>query len=409
MPVPVVIRPVRPGEHRLAADVFRSAIMYAPYSDGEWERAEPSWTGAGSWAAWDGDDCIGHAGYYRFDTFVPGGRSLPTAGLTRVGVLPTHTRRGALTQLLTTLLRSARDEGRPLANLRATEAVIYGRFGFGVSSESEVVEIDPRRARPVAGVAPGARRLVPRSRWLEVVPPLYDRLATTRPGAISRPEWMWARYLEDGLDGSQAQQVVVHTSVDGVDDGFAHYSLHRVEEPTGWPWGRLEVWDLWGANPQVELALWEHMLAVDLVTVVRVEECPRDLSLRAAAADPRACTVRIRYDDTWLRLLDVQTALAARTYNPGPPITLAVTDPLFPDNCGRWRVSGDGAERIDGDTSAPADLVTGIAGLSSAYLGSSSWWEQAVAGRAHGSTPDAVARADALFVHRPFAFCGSHF
>ena len=54
-----------------------------------------------------------------------------------------------------------------------------------------------------------------------------------RPGvpvSYARPEWMWQRYLEKAIElGGDAEFVAVHTSADGVDDGFVHYSVKWAE------------------------------------------------------------------------------------------------------------------------------------------------------------------------------------
>src|SRR5690242_21903263 len=51
-------------------------------------------------AAFDGDRIVGGAGAFSFRMSVPGGASVPTAGVTVVGVLPTHRRRGVLTSMM---------------------------------------------------------------------------------------------------------------------------------------------------------------------------------------------------------------------------------------------------------------------------------------------------------------------
>ena len=63
-------------------------------------------------------------------------------------------------------------------------------------------------------------------------------------------------------------------------------------------------------------------------------------------------------DEQWVRLLDVDAALTARTYGPcSTTVTIAVTDPLIEDNNDRWAISAGGAKR----TSDPADLIVDIA------------------------------------------------
>ena len=113
------------------------------------------------------------------DTTLPGGARLPTAAITRVGVLPTHRRQGVGKQLMERLVVDARERGRMLASLRATEAVIYPRFGFGVAGENASAVIDARRARPLrCPEIEGTFRILDRGEILDVVPELYEQSPT---------------------------------------------------------------------------------------------------------------------------------------------------------------------------------------------------------------------------------------
>src|SRR3954447_26752042 len=90
------------------------------------------------WAL-DGDVPVGSAGTYDLDMRVPGGE-LPIAGVTLVGVHASHRRRGILTQMMRRQLDDAHERGEPIAVLWASEASIYGRFGYGVASASAGIE-----------------------------------------------------------------------------------------------------------------------------------------------------------------------------------------------------------------------------------------------------------------------------
>ena len=83
------IRPVTVEERRAATDTVRAALLSGPVSDEVFESSQASWDDADSLAAWDGDRCVGHVAAFRFDSTVPGGAKVPTAGVTRVGVLRT--------------------------------------------------------------------------------------------------------------------------------------------------------------------------------------------------------------------------------------------------------------------------------------------------------------------------------
>ena len=85
------------------------------------------------YGAWSSEAIVGGAGSFAFDLTVPGG-DLPTAGVSVVGVVPTHRRRGVLRSLMRAQLDDSYERGEPLAALWASEESIYGRFGYGLAS-----------------------------------------------------------------------------------------------------------------------------------------------------------------------------------------------------------------------------------------------------------------------------------
>jgi predicted acetyltransferase len=348
---------------------------------------------------------------YRLDTVVPGGARLPTCGVARMGILPTHRRRGLATALVRHLLSDAAGRGQVIASLRASEAVIYEQFGFGIAGDSVEATIDPVAARPFRGAAGGTVRLLAPDEVLDVIVPLYER-AATRPGVISRPPWMWVRYFEPALTaGGDPEFVAVHSDAHGADDGFVHYAVKW--KPSGpVPAGGVgEVFDAFGTSVAVELALWNYLCDLDLVREWLAEERPVDDPVRLAARDPRAYAVKRIIDEQWLRLLDVDAALAGRTYGNGTAseaVTIAVSDDLFPANDGVWRIDAKGAAR-DEIEPAEADLAADVAVLAATYLGGVRWSVLAAVGRVDVRDPGALARADALFLHSPGPYCGSFF
>ena len=75
-----------------------------------------------------------HAGIYGvrpMEMSLPGGAVVPIAGLTWVGVHPDSRRRGVLAAMMTDHLTRTRDAGTAISALHASEAAIYGRFGYG--------------------------------------------------------------------------------------------------------------------------------------------------------------------------------------------------------------------------------------------------------------------------------------
>ena len=405
----IEFRATKPDEFRRAADVVTTALMDAPPSDTDWEeRGHASWADMPSYTAWDDDRCVGHVGHFLVDTVVPGGARLATGAVSRVGVLPTYRRRGIAKGLMHELIADADRRGLPLMSLRASEATIYERFGFGLAGEFCGIDLIPRRASPIRGAAPdGTMRLLRPDEIVDVLPDLYDRVAFGRPGVITRPTSWYRRLFKNAIDGTKAAFVAVHTNAEGVDDGYIHYETAWDDDHADGPTGKGEVFDAYGATPATELALWQYLCDVDLVTRWKATERPIDDLVRAACADTRAYRVRSVDDEQWLRLVDVEIALSSRRYAPATgQVAIRITDPLLPRNDGTFVVSADGARRHD---EAAVDITTDIVGLSASYLGGTSWFAIEATGRARATAPDAISRADTLFRSTPAPFCGTFF
>jgi predicted acetyltransferase len=403
------IRPVDVAERRAVIDTFRAALLSGPVNDEMFAASSGGWDESDSLAAWDGDRCVGSVSAFRFDSTVPGGARVPTAGVTRVGVLPTHTRKGLLTRMLHRLLVESRERGNLLATLHASETTIYRRYGFGLATDASGAVVTTRAAKPWRKPAsPGSMRLLRHTEVHDVVPPLYEHAARWRVGTISRPGWMWPRILKDASEPTEApfgkgSFVAVHTGADGTDDGYVLYDVGWDDGFATNPNGNGKVRDLWGISPAVELELWRYLLDIDLVVEWTAEVRPVDEPVRRAMHDSRAYETRQRIDDQWVRILDVDAALSERTYGPADfTIGIGIHDPLFGDNCATWEISSAGSSRTDG----PADVSVDITALSAAYLGAVSWTDLASIGAVDASH-DVVSQLDALFAARPSPFCGT--
>lgn len=405
------IHTVAVEERRAATNTLRIALLSGAINDERFESFQPSWDDADSIAAWDGEQCVGHVAAFRFDSTVPGGARLATAGVTRVGVLPTHTRRGLLTRMMHQLLRESHERDIALATLHASETSIYRRFGFGLATDTVLAIVTARSATPWRIPAlPGSMRLIPYDRVIEIVPDLYDRIGRWHVGSISRPAWMWSQALKEAATPTDApfgkgSFIAVHADATGRDDGYVHYDVDWDETFGVNPTGTGKVRDIWGASPAVEIELWRYLLDIDLITVWKTDPRPVDEPVRRVMHDSRAYEAVHRLDEQWVRILDVDVALTARTYGPGgAAVNLRVHDPMFATNAGTWTISADGAERNDG----PADIEVDIATLSAAYLGGVSWHDLAVISPLTASA-DVLSALDVLFAAQPSPFCGTFY
>ena len=116
---------------------------------------------------------------------LPGGAIVGHAAVTHIGVLPSFTRQGIATQLIEHQLQDIAARGEVVATLRASEATIYERYGYGVANSSQSVEVLTARAalRPDVGAGGPVRLLDVVEAW-DVLPRIYAGNRPSRPGTI---------------------------------------------------------------------------------------------------------------------------------------------------------------------------------------------------------------------------------
>jgi predicted acetyltransferase len=341
---------------------------------------------------------VGTARAVPFRLTVPGGEA-PAAGVTAVGVLPSHRRQGILTRLMRRQLDDLRDRGEPLAILWASEAAIYPRYGYGLATRNGRVEVERDRAALRDPSDPVGRvRLISGEEALEVLPAVYDRVAATTPGFFRRSRAWWeAHTLADTafLRGGAGPLVRAVLELDGRPEGYALYRV-RQEWEYGVSKSRLEVAEEVSTSPLATREIWRYLLGVDLIARVRWRRLPLDHPLFLLAAEPARLHFSIG-DGLWLRVVDVAAALAARTYAAEGSLVLDIADPFCAWNEGRWLLeaspTGASLERVD----AEPELRLEASDLGAVYLGGFSFSDLVRAGRLEELRPGAVARADELF------------
>jgi predicted acetyltransferase len=382
-----------------AADELRSAMEAAEAAfgdvleDADWGREEQTVRLERSVAAFDGATPVGFAAAYEFELTVPDG-FLPTAGVTWVGVLPSHRRRGILRGFMSRLAQDAREHDEPLAALYASEAAIYGRFGYGNAAPSVALNVDSRRIafRDDPGPA-GAVRLVDAEEAYRLFPPVHERVRRERPGMLSRSELWWRKHrLADYEHRRRGASRRFYAAVE-LDGEVAAYAVYRVKDEwaDGYPQGEVRLIEAFSASPPATRELWRFLAGIDLTTAIKAELADPALPLVPMLVDPRALRPRLG-DGLWLHLVDVEAALRGRSYGRGEAVVLDVRDDLAPENAGRFRVGGS-VERTDDE----AELSLDVRDLASVYLGGFSFEQLALAGRVEERAPGALARATALF------------
>jgi len=325
---------------------------------------------------------------------VPGGQ-LPTAGVTMVGVRPTHRRRGILRDLMRAQLTEVHEAGEPLAALTASEPVIYPRFGYGLASDHQeiVVPKASRTLRPVAGIDDVRIRYVDVRESLPRCAELRNKLALERPGMFQHDE-RWQEYTisatvaSDVASASRLRCVVAER--DGELTGFAHYRTKRGDKQY------VDVLRVHAADIASHAALWRYLLEPDLLSQTHCEMLASDDPLLDLLLDPRAPGAITR-DGLWVRPVDVGRALAGRTYARDVDVVLEVVDEFLPWNAGRWHLSGGADGASCESVSRDADLTIDVRDLGAVYLGRPSLERLGRAGLVAEHTPGALAATAEAF------------
>ncbi|MEU8995053.1 GNAT family N-acetyltransferase [Streptomyces caniferus] len=364
--------------------------------------------------AYDGGQLAGMAGAHRRTLSVPGGQ-LPCAAVDFVSVLPTHRRRGILGSMMEELWRRCAADRRPLACLWASEPAIYGRYGFGVATELCHIEIDA--SRPLAlRLAPDSRplRLIDPAEAPAALAPRYDATLALRAGRFTRDESWWRCGALD-LDGAQmdlpangfgAVRVVVLGAPGHAPGGYAVYRTRGAGDDRP---GVVSVGELEAESAPAAAALWSYLASIDLTSTVRVQGRPADDPLLHLAADRDQVRVTGQEPNLWLRLVDVRTALTARSWAAPVDLVLDLRDTALPANAGRFRLTaGPGGATWEPAHEAP-DLSLDVRELSSCYLGGTPLRHLAHAGLVTEHTPGAVRRLDAALQTELLPFTGENY
>lgn len=354
-----------------------------------------------SLAVLDGGTMVGTAGTLSLRMTMPGGSVVPVAGVTMVGVLPTHRRRGTLTSMMRRLLDDARGRGEPLSALTASEPAIYGRFGYGLATQGLRLELPRHRVSVVLPPGAGAvrLRLVDPVEALPDCERLYAARVPLRPGMLERrPGWERLPLLDPRSDrggGSPLQCVLAEDGDSGRLLGYARYTVRPDWDSAG-PRGMVRLRDLEAVSPAAHGALWAYLADLDLTDGVSCDSRPLDDPLLHLVTDARRCRAELR-DGLFARPVEVGAALEARSYTVPVDVVLDVEDAFCPWNTGRWRLSGDGKGAACQRTADPADLALTVRELGSALLGGTTLTALAAAGRVRELREGALAEASRAF------------
>lgn len=339
---------------------------------------------------------------------VGAGRLMPAHLITEVTVRPTHRRRGILRRMMTDDLTEAKARGVPIAVLTATEATIYGRFGFGPTTFINRIQVKTDVRFKLREEPTGSIHMTSRDQLVALAPEIFAACHRRNVGSVGRTRnyaYLSAGHWSYAVQGTnETVRNIIHRDTAGQVDGYASYTV--TDDITRAR--TLTIRDLCSADSNAHLALLSYLASIDLVERIEWGMAPVDDPLEWALVDRRCYRVTERTDLIWCRILDPVRVLSERAY-PGAEadLTIAIEDPMgLADGTFALRVRG-GAGTVE-PTEAAADVTLGVDALASLYLGGTDARTLAASARLDGS-PEAISCAQQLFTSLGTPYANTYF
>ena len=363
------------------------------------------------WAAFDRDRLVGTFRTFGTELTTPGCARLPATALSAVSVMPDHRRRGLLRRMVATEHAAARERGEAASILYAAEYPIYGRFGYGPACLEATWSLSTM-ATTFVGEPSGSVEIAPAGEATRDASfAAFDAWRVRCPGEIRRLDYHWdyefgLRSLDD--EDTRNQVIALHRNEAGVVDGYVRYKVDDKWEHRQ-PRATLAVEDLHAVDRAAEGELWRFLAGVDWVSEVVANRRATSDPLPWLLVNARAARISETGEGLWVRLLDVQRALEARTYERTGSIVIEVVDDEA--DGGRTRLLLDAS--IDGATCRPtdrsADLTLHVSALGAAYLGGSPLRDAVIERGFDEHRTGALAEADALLRTIDEPWCSTFF
>ena len=356
--------------------------------------------------AWDADRIVGVVASVPLQLTLPGGVPVATTGVTWVSVSASHRRRGVLRRLIDEVHADGRQRGEPVQALFASEAGIYGRFGYGEITDWWSVELDAASARlHPNGIVDDDLLPVSDADDLDAdghVAGVFDLVRGVRAGEVNRTDARWrafrARWSKPVGDAVAARSIVC-------DGGYATYRITPqwdVPERGGRPGHVMTVVDLMAATPAAHRSLWHRLVHTDLVATIRCGVLAPDDPLPLLLADQRWLRTTSWHDGLWLRVDDLTAAFVARRYAGEGRVTLSVDGQVV-------TIESDGQRGICVSGRAPVDLEVHARAVGPLLMGADRVSRLVAAGLIVPAGSEALRRAQAFFASDRPVHCSTLF
>ncbi len=267
------------------------------------------------------------------------GNAVAMGGVTAVGTLPEYRRQGLVRAITTRSFADMRERGQAVASLWASQAAIYQRYGYALSSAMVTYRIDSVDVGFADGNGGSSRvARVDADTGAEIMKKVYIDFVAQRMCYLHRSKTLWMNGVLSSSPLTGPVHIAVAYASNGAPTGYVAY--HVRNDKTGHPTRgqELVVKDLIWLNTDAYRSLWTWLARHDLVGRITWQRAPIDDPAPELFMEPRLLNAQPR-DGIWLRIIDAQSALAQRGYQTSGAITIEIAkDDLAPWNKGRVKL-----------------------------------------------------------------------
>jgi len=356
---------------------------------------------------------IGTGGADSYSLTVPGGATLPMAGVAYMTTSVTHRRQGAFSRMMSQIHSAARERGDIIAGLWASQSHLYSRFDYGLAINSYDWEIDPSYGAfshsPISDDDESDAHVyfVGADEAAAMLPGIYEQMRQQTTGSVDRSpgRWRYELFDEDRVRAGASSMFFAICEEAGEQTGYVAYRMRRVGDTD---MGALEVSEQVSVTDTAHATMWRFLLNFDLVGKIIAVNRPADDPLWWMLSDPRRLN-RKSHDALWLRLLDIPKALEARTYNADGRLKIALVSEAQPEVTGTYVLDIDDSQASVNKTTDKPDVVVTPADLAALYMGGVTPGSLLEAGRVDVVTTGSLAKLHGMFSTDSAPWCAHYF
>ena len=336
------------------------------------------------------------------------GSAVALAGVSTVGTQPEHRRQGLLRRIQTQAFADMRDRGQSLAAHWASQAAIYQRYGYAMTTVLRSYQVDTTDIGFHDGDwGSGHVERLPVVDAFDVIKSTYIRFVKNRICYLHRSKALWLQNAMEEIEEQGPVHAGVHFDEGGYGDCYVIYTLRANKVDHATRGQEIIVRDMAWLSMDSYRSMWEWLKRHDLVGRVSYRTAAIDDPAVELFAEPRLLH-SVDHEGLWLRVVDAERALKDRAYSNDGEVTIRLTDDsLTPWNNRTIKLEAS-TEGAQVSSSESTDLTMSAKALASLYSGFRSARQLRAWGLVEGGD-DAVATADRLFATSHAPHCPDHF